>query len=200
VTVVTPDPRPEARHVADSTEWDRIALAKSGPCRGCGERADSFHHLVPKSLRGDDVPSNIIPVCGDGVRGCHGALECHTAGWEIIAHQVRHSLTPLELQYVTAKKGRAWLERYLPAGETNLCSRCKRPVRAQGPRETPRKRKRIVLTVPDDAEDGAAVWDGLVEAARGRLAPVLGWDSDVGDYFVVVAVLADWLNEGGTNG
>lgn len=195
---VAPDPKPEGRRVASRDQWTEIVAEKVGPCRGCGKEygpGDSFHHLVPKSLRGDDVASNIIVLCGDGTRGCHGALENHTGAWEEIAHAVRHSLTPLELQYVIAKKSRAFLDRMYPAGDTVLCARCKRPVRSQGPREAPRKRKRWQISVPDDAEDGAEILDTLVEEARKRLAPVLGWNADVGAFYVLSAVLADWLSK-----
>lgn len=200
MTTVTPDPKPEARHVADREQWERIVFAKAGPCRGCGGAGESFHHLVPRSLRGDDVEANVVPLCGHGTKGCHGVLENHTGGWEEVAHAVRHSLTPLEVAYVKTKKSRAWLERYYPAGGT-LCAKCKAPLKAserpQEPSE-PRKRKRWVISVPDDAEDGADVLDGLVNAARPRVAEALGYEGDVPPYYVVSAVLADWL--GGQSG
>lgn len=194
----SPDPKPESRHVADREQWDRIVFAKAGPCRGCGAPGESFHHLVPRSLRGDDVEANVIPLCGHGTRGCHGALENHTGGWEEVAHAVRHSLTPLEVAYVKTKKSKAWLERYYPAGGS-LCARCKRPLSAsEKPQEglsEPRKRKRWQMSIPDDAEDGAEVMDGLIEACRLRLKESLGHDGDVPPYYVVVPVLADWLSE-----
>lgn len=195
VAVATPDPKPAGRHVEDRDGWEQIVLEKAGPCRGCEGQAQSFHHLVPRSLRGDDTAANVVPLCGHGTTGCHGALENHTGGWEQIAHAVRHSLSPLELQYIVAKKSRSWLDRYYPAGEAGLCERCKRPKRSQEPRSAPRRRKRWIVTVPDDGEDGAAVLDGLVDAARPLVAEALDYAADVPAYFVLSAVLADWLSQ-----
>lgn len=191
MTTVTPDPKPASRHVASREEWDQIVLAKAGPCRGCGGQGESFHHLVPRSLRGDDVEANLVPVCGHGTAGCHGALENHVGGWEEIAHAVRHSLTPLELQYVAAKKGRGWLDRYYPAGDTTLCSRCRRPVRAVD-RDAPRRRRRYSFKVPDDAENGAELLDSLIDAARLDL----GREPDTPAYFVLCDVLHFFLTAG----
>lgn len=191
-TFTGPDFKQAGRHVASRSEWDRIVLAKAGPCRGCGAPGESFHHLVSRSLRGDDTEANIVPLCGDGVRGCHGALETHTAGWEAIGHAVRHSLTPLELQYVLAKKGRKWIDRYLPAGDLDLCANCRKPksLKTSEPR---RKRKRWSILVPDDGEDGASTLDALVEACAVELRDDLGYEVGTPHYFPLVAVLTDWL-------
>lgn len=186
---VTTDFKSPGRIVATRDEWERIVLAKAGPCRSCGAPGESFHHVVAKSLRGDDLPANIIPLCGDGTRGCHGALETHSPGWEEVAHAVRASLTPLELAYVRAKKGAHWLDRYLPAGGT-LCPRCRK---AAKPRTEPaRRRKNFTVKVPDDEqENGAQVLAALIDHHRQRLTPVLGMDEGTPDYYVLVAALAE---------
>lgn len=54
-------------------------LAKDGFCRAhrsVGElvRATNTHHLLGKAQGGDDVEPNLIPLCGHGTAGCHGAL------------------------------------------------------------------------------------------------------------------------------
>lgn len=96
---VTPDPRPTSgsggmglrkregsrrfRHVADATEWAKIRDAKLGRCLVCRwlgveqTLASSLHHVVSKSLGGDDCEDNCVPVCGSGVTGHHGLLEAH---------------------------------------------------------------------------------------------------------------------------
>lgn len=106
------DPKPLRRHRADRLEWERIVHWKLGPCRVCGEGGTTLHHLVPRSLGGDDVADNIVPLCGDGTRGCHGAVEArdHQA-----LRELRLSLTPGELKYVLRKKGSDFLDRYLPS-------------------------------------------------------------------------------------
>jgi hypothetical protein len=175
------DPKPWRRHVATFEEWEGIYAEKvTGQlCRGCGTTTGKItgHHMVPKSLGGDDVAANIIPLCGSGTQGCHGAIEDHNPGWEAIATAVRESLSPLELQYALAKKGRYWLDRYLPHDE-QLCARCKKalaPPRDVG-REAlpPRKKKHWTLSVPDDAENGADILDTLCVA----LAEALGFDDE----------------------
>lgn len=99
LTDVRPDPRPSSgsggiglrkhpgerrfRHVADASEWARIRQQKLGPCLVClwlGEtqqHASSIHHVVAKSLGGDDCAKNAVSVCGHGTVGHHGLLEAH---------------------------------------------------------------------------------------------------------------------------
>jgi hypothetical protein len=43
-------------------------------CRACGARAVNSHHLIGKGQGGDDDVDNLIPLCGSGSSGCHGAL------------------------------------------------------------------------------------------------------------------------------
>lgn len=98
---VRPDPKPERspggigrpkskqprrfRIIATPRDWDRLREAKLGPCLVClwlGEtqtRLSSLHHVVSKSLGGDDVEENLVSLCGDGVSGCHGMVEAHDA-------------------------------------------------------------------------------------------------------------------------
>ncbi len=109
--VVTPDPRPEARHVANQREWAEIAVVKHGPCRACGSLNIELHHLVPRSQRGSDVASNIIPLCSR----CHQLIHVRGVAWDEIAGAVRRSLAPDEIAYVLAKKSRYWLDRMYPA-------------------------------------------------------------------------------------
>jgi len=49
--------------------WCEVRLR--GVCLG---RAMSFHHRLRRSQGGPWTPSNGLDVCGDGTRGCHGAL------------------------------------------------------------------------------------------------------------------------------
>lgn len=45
-------------------------------CRGQGE---SMHHRNKAGQGGEWQPSNILHVCGDGTRGCHGWIEANPA-------------------------------------------------------------------------------------------------------------------------
>jgi hypothetical protein len=72
-----PRPKPVARIVdKNARPLDEMPLL-IGTCPSCGRfvgRDLSRHHVVPKGQGGDDVPENLIWVCGDGTRGCHGVL------------------------------------------------------------------------------------------------------------------------------
>jgi hypothetical protein len=91
-------------------------LAKTlaeGRCRLCGNPYTTRHHLVSRSLRGDDIEANLVPLCGSGVTGCHGAVEARDP---MVCSLLRSRLTDDELSYVLKKKGADWLERYYPEG------------------------------------------------------------------------------------
>jgi hypothetical protein len=59
----------------------------------------------------------------------------------------------------------------------------------------PRAKAVKSVRVPKDAlEDGLDVLEGLFTSARERLAPEMGWSSSTPDYYIIVAVFADWLS------
>jgi hypothetical protein len=66
-----------------------------------------LHHLVSKSLGGDDVADNLVPVCGSGTTGCHGLLEAHNM-WA--CDLLGRRLTEAERRYVVDTKGAYYLE------------------------------------------------------------------------------------------
>lgn len=185
-----PDPKPSGRHVATRTEWEQLrALKLNGPCRGCGGAPDQLHHCVPRGVGGDDEADNLIPVC----YVCHDAH--HAANNEAVTASIRASFTPAELWYMWTVKSKAWVDRVYPqpaapapADESNLCSRCRKPRVQRAKLDKARPRKRWVLTVPADAENGADVLDALIPAAAARME--LGYDEATPAYFVVVAALA----------
>jgi hypothetical protein len=84
-------------------------------CRCCGRPASNGHHIVPKGAPwfGDDIEDNIVPVCGTGTTGCHGAL--HGNGYtdltgkrwtpEIVTHRIGERLRPEELAAVAQRFG-----------------------------------------------------------------------------------------------
>lgn len=105
------DPRPERRAKASPAEWKRLREEKlvGRSCRICvALLADSLHHLVPRSQSGDDVADNLVGLCGDGTRGCHGRVEARDP-WA--CSLLGRRLTAEERAYVTAKKGAWYLEK-----------------------------------------------------------------------------------------
>lgn len=119
-----PDFKPARRVKADQNEWVQLRNRKLGPCRCCGKHMlavypaypwnesgleSSLHHVVPKSLGGDDVAENLVPLCGSGTTGCHGLVEARDP-WACTLLGER--LTSVERDYALAKKGSDWLQRY----------------------------------------------------------------------------------------
>lgn len=107
------DPKPDARVVATRSEWEALRQHKlhGQSCRVCGGLAATLHHLVPRSLGGDDLGPNLVPLCGDGTLGCHGRVEAKSAK---AIRDLRHALTPEEEDYVIKRKGYDFLVRYYP--------------------------------------------------------------------------------------
>jgi hypothetical protein len=122
---VDPDPKPEKRYKASQSDWDTIHKHfEFHPCVSCGQRHESLHHAVPKSQRGADVIPNLVPLCGDGSRGCHGTLEAHSPGWERVAAAVRSWICtdPHRWAYVLGMLGEARFDKRYPS----LTKRCER--------------------------------------------------------------------------
>jgi len=97
---------------ADKAGWERIREEKINgrSCRVCvAFLAATAHHLVPRSLGGDDVEDNLVGLCGSGTTGCHGLVEARDP-WACSLLGLR--LTDAERAYVIEKKSAAWLERY----------------------------------------------------------------------------------------
>lgn len=47
-----------------------VTKRDGGRCRVCGKRGAEHHHVLPRSLGGRDVTSNLALICG-GPNGCH---------------------------------------------------------------------------------------------------------------------------------
>src|SRR5262249_49793873 len=54
----------------------RAFLVSHRACAACGDPAGNAHHILQKGSPhfGDDVPGNLLPICGTGTRLCHGAF------------------------------------------------------------------------------------------------------------------------------
>jgi hypothetical protein len=101
------DPKPPRRVKATLAEWKRIRDEKLGPCRVCGSHPTTLHHILSKSLGGDDIADNLVAVCGSGTTGCHGLIEAFDP-WA--CSLLGQRLTDAERAYVVARKGAYFLE------------------------------------------------------------------------------------------
>lgn len=60
-----------------------------GNCERCGKGGQvTMHHRKKRGQGGPWTPENIVAVCGDGTRGCHGWIEAnpklaHETGWSV---------------------------------------------------------------------------------------------------------------------
>jgi hypothetical protein len=71
---VTPADLKPAPRIVDHTVYKRFH-ERYWTCLACGHQPVSAAHLIGKGRRGDDVPGNLIPLCGGGSSGCHGAYD-----------------------------------------------------------------------------------------------------------------------------
>lgn len=129
-----PDPKTPARVRLPNRRY--LILASSileGHPRcacGCGRRAQSVHHVIGGNSK-EDVRENLLPLSGDGTRGCHGAFTSKHRVWDlgrgewilpdVVAAGIRFHMEtdrPDVLVYVLAKKGRDWLDAHYPRSDT----------------------------------------------------------------------------------
>lgn len=67
-----PDPKPAKR--IKNTKVMKGLHARGVVCVLCGNPG-TLHHVYARGQGGDDVPENLVGLCGDGVRLHHGAIE-----------------------------------------------------------------------------------------------------------------------------
>jgi hypothetical protein len=111
-----PDPKPRPRERLSKQDYRLLQsqVVRGKACRIClVNRAESAHHIVPRNPAegGDDVYENLVELCGDGVRGCHGDVEARRND---ARQKLRQALSPAELEYVLVTKGQGWLDRHYP--------------------------------------------------------------------------------------
>jgi hypothetical protein len=80
--------------MSEQTCREIVALRSDGVCEICGvARAETMHHRLTRKY-GPWSPSNIVALCGDGVRGCHGLVtntrsQYYDDGWLIHTWDLR---------------------------------------------------------------------------------------------------------------
>lgn len=117
MTDVRPDWKPEKRQKATPKQWAILRFNLNRHCLICGDPSRSAHHLIKRSQGGDDRAENLVGLCGDGTRGCHGLVEGRRP---FALSSLRRSLTDAQMAYVLQKKGVGWLDRAYPL----LCPVC----------------------------------------------------------------------------
>lgn len=107
------------RKAASAKQWQKIIAEKNGPCRICQSLRDAgldlaeipstqvieYHHLLSRSLGGDDVADNIVPLCGLD----HARVEQRM---RTALRTLAESLTDAEYAYLIGKLGEGALERH----------------------------------------------------------------------------------------
>lgn len=104
------------KRIKDKGATRKATLAQR-TCVICGDPAANAHHVIPKGSPnfGDDIPANLVGLCGSGTTGCHGDVEGRRgkARAELGTYLVRNR--PDTIAYVREKLtpgGDAWLKRH----------------------------------------------------------------------------------------
>lgn len=168
----------------------------------CDKQIEGVHHIFPRSLIGNasyfveftpeggetQIVPHAIGLCGSGTTGHHGDLEEHRA-WIRLE----------DGEYVWLDRSDQHADGWFSLGPLNPQpgsreGKPKRRTRKPSEPLTARPKATYAVRVPKDAlENGHEVLTELVQQAREKISDRLGWSDDVPAYFVLTAVLADWL-------
>lgn len=129
-------PRPETtelrdgRIVASRSEYRRLwfMVCHGHECAcGCERPADTAHHLIDRSLGGDDVIENLVGLAGDGTQLCHGALTTAQVTHDLRGNKIHPRLVRMGIReyldspdgllkraYIVTTKSEAWLDEHYP--------------------------------------------------------------------------------------
>lgn len=160
----------------------------------CGEPTHDPHHIWPRSLITNDswfveiteedgvkVLPNIIGLC----RPHHDDVEQHRA-WIRLEDGVFN-------WYDRDKEAQPeWVLVGPLTPQPGQVAQVKKTRKKAGPTDA-RKSRFVRYRVPDDAENGAEVLEGLIEAGREEWADDLGWSETVPPYYVMVAAFVKAL-------
>ncbi len=105
---MTSIPKPQKRIIDKEVGYEKCRAERY--CRACRNPWSDRHHLVPRSLGGDDLDANIVPLCNP----CNLDFHLSPKGRETVGAAVRKTLSDDELGYIVSKKSWAFLDRYYP--------------------------------------------------------------------------------------
>jgi 5-methylcytosine-specific restriction endonuclease McrA len=107
-----PDPRPEKR-IKDPAVMKALHV-RGVVCALCGNPG-TLDHIYPKGQGGDDVPSNLMGLCGGGTSGCHGLKHSEDVYTRIQIGEHLVEDRPDFMFYIQGKlgetEGREWLRK-----------------------------------------------------------------------------------------
>lgn len=97
------DPKPPKRH-RDTEHLMSIVPAPGDRCPICGRSLDRYpgwsrHHVLRRRHGGDDFRANIVILCGDGIRGCHGKVEAYDWPTRVKLRQYLERHRPETIRY-----------------------------------------------------------------------------------------------------
>lgn len=165
-------------------------------CPVTGEIGDlEDHHIWRRSFTGLGQDNNMLYwVCNEATgRVYPNRVALDTAAHErITTNRARLEFDEAgDLWYVEGEeKKKLDIVFRLMTGDEKVA----RPRKKRTQSDEKRPRQVVSVWVPvDSRENGAEALDTLIDSAREKLAPVMNWNEDVPAYFVLVAVLHDWL-------
>lgn len=90
-----------------------ILEAGNGRCVACGRPDVTTQHRRARGMGGTSEvsighPANGVPLCGDGVRGCHGWAEHHPHDAELLGYRLAPGARALEAPFWTRYGWRRW--------------------------------------------------------------------------------------------
>src|SRR5262245_62574014 len=93
--ILGPDPRP-AQRIRDKEVFE-FFHDRGWTCLHCGSPHVTAAHVISRGAGGDDVMANLVPLCGGGSSGCHGAFDNGHSyigdfGQKVRPEQVRESV------------------------------------------------------------------------------------------------------------
>lgn len=194
MTALKPVESRNVRAVASETYPSNLVCAHPSCSNPVDLRPDgtpTVHHCFPASMVksrsyfvsiNDQAPvPHAVGLCGSGTTGHHGDVEEHRA-WIKLEDGV----------WVWYERdGEDWsLVGPLNPQPGSREGKTKGKRTGGGKRGKARSKTTVSLSVPkDEQENGAEVLRTLIDQAREKYVPIMGWDDDVPDYYVVVAVL-----------
>ena len=98
--------RSKGRKMATREEWAKLRVEKVRECRICETLVGpmELHHLVPRSLGGDDVADNLVSLC----RSCHDHV---TRSVLTGVAPLAKALSDAEYAYIVGKLGEGGMGR-----------------------------------------------------------------------------------------
>jgi len=174
---------------------------------GCDKPAESYHHIFGRPpgehsdswfvtlYEGGPIIPHAIGLCGSGTTGHHGDVEEHRA-W-IKLEEREFVWYERERVLDTPDLAGPFTESWVSVGPLDpqpaRGEKRKKVKRFKGAEK--RKRTTISIRVPkDEQEDGAGLWDDLMERVSERLERE-GLDGSRPPYYLLSDALNDWLND-----